>query len=299
MNITELDQYLNSYIISFLPVFDYYAYAETCQEFNYIYKEYNKSKEKLSPPVSQQIQSLDYLNWCMSHPGFKKFSSYAYSAIINADLNMLRYLWNKKFIFGESLWCAALYTRDFEILKFLKRKKIQLSDFAFEESIINKDIEIFTFMFSLLNKNDQMDYESFFTLSLRFDIPEILSLLVNHFQFLYYDSLLHAIKYGSLNCIKFMLKWVPLYSSWGFNHKTLEGYDATSGLACSYAAMNNQLKVLKYLRKKGYVWNENTSYYALNYKDTFFWCIKAGCPVNALVLQQGHELYPECGLESY
>lgn len=298
MSVLNLDTYLQLDIFDFLPSYDYYAVSETCKEFNQTIKKFKKNFE--TPPVEDQVKSMTYFTWCKSHPNFAEESClYPYNAILQGDLNMLRYLCQQRYPLTNNCWFAAACVEDIHIMKFLLRKFVPFHPMAFEYLVIADNQPCLKFILDIDNNFSNYQFKNLIDMCLKKDKVKNLKVLTDKFNTLPSKALYNAVRYGALNCVKFIIKWVMFHAGWDFDHRKFWGFNKCSSLLINIAAEYNYFDIIKYLRTLEYSWNTLTLYTALQNKEIFTYCYKAGCPCDETTLEQARILYPDLNLPIY
>ena len=260
MTILEIDTYLQFNIFDFLETDGHYAVSESCKELNQTVKRYTKDQKFIVHSIDNQLNSIPYLDWCMSHPNFTKEKIYTYKAVLQSDIKMLRFLCKEKFPLTDRCWFAAACVEDLYIMSFLQRKEVPVHPMALECLATSNNKACFKFVLNSINEvlptYQILDYMK---CCIKKDKFENLEILVNKFKTLPCDALIKAIKYGAINCVKFIINWTILKSPWDFKHTGLQGFNKLSDKALNTAVTYNRLEIASYLLELGYCWSNLTS----------------------------------------
>ena len=269
MNVLDLDKYLLIDILLFLTDGELFILIETCIDLYTIVMENNylKTKKKI-PDISLLVKNTKFLHWAKSHKNFKYTSKFTQQAIRRNNFKLTKYLFKDGCKVNKFAYSEAIHNNNFDILKWLRRRRIKITEQAFSHAAQIGNIKALKWL-----KKINCPYNT--------------------------DTVNNAIKHSQLESLKFLIENGCDWNNEVFNYASESGNikiiiylykEALTDLskpwwnssACSSAAKNGHLHILKFLKSKGCPWSVNTTYTAFEYKQyqTLVWAIENGCPVD-------------------
>ena len=221
------------------------------------------------------------IEWAKSHSKFKYCSRMSQFASRRDNLKVLKYLYKDGCIFNCMVLAEAIDNENIKIINwFLKKSKskkinkstfdiIKGSDLCFHKACEKGNFNII----KILKENDiHGDYDSESCSSAVFgNNLKLLKYLINEGYRFSKDSYVEAARNGNINILKYLFDIAQHDLSYPWFDKT----------ATAEAAKYGKLKTLKWLVKKGCIWDVFTTFLASKYNhiETLKWSLENGCPI--------------------
>ena len=267
------------HIISFFDSDEIYPFIETCYTFYNLILYAKKLprnifpyylKYSIQPQMCCLVSSIKMIEWAKTHKNFKYSYRSSYLCARNGNLNTLKYLLKDGCLFDNKVYYEAALYGHFDIIKWCYKNNLGTiyNNLCMQSACQYGDIKIVKWLFERFFPVDKYcGYHACY-----FGHLDILKFLISKGYMIDVICYNHAAENGNIHILKYLddLARHDLSMPW---------WDETTIVS---AVENNQLKIVKYLRKNNCKWDSYATYSAYDNKhmELLYWLIENKCPIS-------------------